>query len=93
MEAELAPDEGRLDGDAIAVDFVAARRAVEGIAKRLDYTCINEVSPFDEINPSAENIAHWFHEQLGDFLEAEKAVVREIVLWEGPVNSVRYRPS
>ena len=92
VEAEVVRAAPGLDGDAIAVDFVAARHELDRIAKKLDYTCINEVAPFDGINPSAENIAEWFHQELTVALQSENARVREILLWEGPVNSVRFRP-
>src|SRR5205807_8409999 len=43
VEAELAGRGGGVDGDAIAVDFVSAKRKLEALAKRLDYGCINDV--------------------------------------------------
>ena len=91
VEAELRGRQQGLDEDAIAVDFVASKRELEKLAKRLDYTCINDVPPFVEVNPSAENIARWFHEELSHALQRENAQVEAIVVWEGPVNSVRYQ--
>ena len=91
VEAELAAEGGGVDGDAIAVDFVSARRKLESLAKTLDYGCINEIAPFDRINPSAENIAQWFHGRLSETLASERAVVRSVTIWEGPVNSVTFR--
>ena len=92
VEADLAARTGGVDSDAIAVDFVSARRKLEALAKRLDYGCINNVPPFDEINPSAENIAEWFADQLGEAVAGEDAVVLAVTIWEGPVNSVTFRP-
>jgi 6-pyruvoyltetrahydropterin/6-carboxytetrahydropterin synthase len=92
VEADLAARTGGVDSDAIAVDFVSARRKLEALAKRLDYGCINNVPPFDEINPSAENIAEWFAYQLGEAVAGEDAVVLAVTIWEGPVNSVTFRP-
>lgn len=92
VEAELAGRSGALDQDAIAVDFVAAKRELEALAKRLDYGCINDVAPFTELNPSAENIAKWFHDELSRVMAKESAIVTKIVLWEGPSNSVIYVP-
>lgn len=91
VEAELAGRGGGLDADAIAVDFVSAKRKLEGLAKRLDYGCINEVPPFDSINPSAENIAEWFHRELSAAVAGEQADVTAVTVWEGPVNSVTFR--
>jgi 6-pyruvoyltetrahydropterin/6-carboxytetrahydropterin synthase len=92
VEVDLAAAGGGVDADAIAVDFVSARRKLEALAKTLDYGCINDVPPFDKINPSAENIAQWFASALGSAVAEEKAVVRAVTIWEGPVNSVTFRP-
>ena len=90
VEADLAAHGGGVDADAIAVDFVSAKRKLEVLAKRLDYGCINDVAPFDSINPSAENIAQWFAKELGAAVAAENARVVAVTIWEGPVSSVRY---
>ena len=92
VEADLASRAGGVDADAIAVDFVSARHKLEALAKTLDYGCINDVPPFDRINPSAENIAEWFARELGAAVAAEDAVVQSVTIWEGPVNSVTFRP-
>jgi 6-pyruvoyltetrahydropterin/6-carboxytetrahydropterin synthase len=92
VEVDLAAAGGGVDTDAIAVDFVSARRKLEALAKTLDYGCINDVPPFDTVNPSAENIAQWFASALGAAVAEEKAVVRAVTIWEGPVNSVTFRP-
>lgn len=91
VEADLAGRGGGVDQDAIAVDFVSAKRKLESLAKRLDYTCINDVAPFDRVNPTAENIAAWFHRELTAAVADENAVVTAVTIWEGPVNSVTYR--
>lgn len=93
VEADLAAKSGGVDGDAIAVDFVSARRKLEALAKRLDYGCINDIPPFTELNPSAENIAEWFHRELSAAVVDEEAVVTAVTIWEGPVNSVTYTPA
>ena len=92
VEADLAARGGGLDSDAIAVDFVSAKRKLETLAKTLDYGCINDVAPFTEVNPSAENIAEWFARELQAAVDGENAVVTAITVWEGPVNSVTFIP-
>lgn len=91
VEAELAGRDGGVDSDAIAVDFVSAKRKLELLAKKLDYGCINDVPPFTTINPSAENIAEWFARELQREVADEAAEVTAVTVWEGPVNSVTYR--
>lgn len=91
VEAELEARGGGVDSDAIAVDFVSARRKLETLARKLDYGCINDVPPFDTINPSAENIAEWFHRELSVAVSDENAIVTAVTIWEGPVSSVTFR--
>mgnify|MGYP003519654862 CR=1 FL=1 len=69
---------------------VPGDRELERLAKMLDYHCINDVPPFDAINPSAENIARWFHDGLHAALGVESTRIVAVVVWEGPFNSVRY---
>ncbi len=92
VEAELEGEGGGVDCDAIAVDFVSARKKLEVLAKKLDYGCINDVPPFDRINPSAENIAEWFSGELAAAVADERAIVVAVTIWEGPVNSVTFAP-
>src|SRR5262249_35225119 len=44
----------------VAVDFVPAKKALEAIAKELDYSYINEHPAFQGRNTSAENLARHF---------------------------------
>ena len=92
IEADLAAHDGGVDRDAIAVDFVSAKRKLETLARKLDYGCINDVAPFTEINPSAENIAAWFHRELSAAVANDNADVVAITIWEGPVNRVTFKP-
>src|SRR5687768_13586824 len=78
VEADLAARGGGVDQDAIAVDFVSAKRKLEQLAKRLDYACINDVAPFTEVNPSAENIAEWFASELQSAVGDENAIVTAV---------------
>src|SRR5215210_761981 len=91
VEADLSARGGGVDEDAIAVDFVSARRKLEQLAKKLDYGCINDIPPFTDVNPSAENIAEWFARELQSAVDDEDAAVVAVTIWEGPVNSVTYR--
>lgn len=92
VEAELGATSKALDSDAIAVDFVTSKRELEMLAKRLDYACINDVEPFTTLNPSAENIARWFHEELSAAVEREGARVHSVTVFEGPFNAATYKP-
>jgi 6-pyruvoyltetrahydropterin/6-carboxytetrahydropterin synthase len=52
---EVEPE--KLNEIGLAYDFTDLKHHLAGILSRLDHTCLNDVPPFDKINPSSENIA------------------------------------
>jgi 6-pyruvoyltetrahydropterin/6-carboxytetrahydropterin synthase len=76
----------------LAVDFVPAKKALEGLARELDYRYINEHPDFAGRNTSAENLARWFAEKLGTSGALGWSNVAEVTVWEGPENRATYRP-
>ena len=47
----------KLDETGLLVDFIELKRVTREIIDRLDHQFINDIPPFDVLNPSAENIA------------------------------------
>lgn len=79
----------------LSVDFVPARELVERLAANLHDRYLNEVPPFDAVNPTAENIARWFAGEItgADLRGSERWHLREITVWEGPKNRVTFEPA
>src|SRR6476660_6334640 len=76
----------------IAVDFVAARTALEAIARELDYTYLNEHPAFAGRNTSAENLARHFAERMETSGVLGWTRVAAVTVWEGPENRATYVP-
>jgi 6-pyruvoyltetrahydropterin/6-carboxytetrahydropterin synthase len=74
----------------VAVDFVAANKALDAIAKEFDYKYINEHPAFAGRNTSAENLARYFSERLETWGRAAGARVAEVTVWEGPENRATF---
>ena len=90
VEAVLeTPD---LDSDDLAVDFVAARASLEGLAREFDYRNANDHPAFAGRNTSAENMAAYFAERLSASGALGSARVAEVTVWEGPTNRATWRP-
>ena len=53
-------------------DFVDLKEAIHSSIRKLDHQYMNDVPPFDVLNPSAENLAKYFYEQIS-WLLAEYA--------------------
>jgi 6-pyruvoyltetrahydropterin/6-carboxytetrahydropterin synthase len=81
-----------VDDIGLAYDFTELKRHLRGILSRFDHTCLNDVSPFDEINPSSENIAATVYRELGPRLPEPRVCLTEVEVWESPESAVSYRP-
>ncbi len=86
----------QLDQAGLLVDFSDLKRALSQIVDRVDHKFLNDVAPFDRLNPSAENMAHWFYEELSrslaPLLEARNARLAEVRIWETDTSVAAYRP-
>jgi 6-pyruvoyltetrahydropterin/6-carboxytetrahydropterin synthase len=84
----------QLDGTGLLVDFIDVKDLMGSVIARLDHQFLNEVTPFDVKNPSAENIAEYFYEQMSTGLAATPVPVRirEVKIWETDIQSATYRP-
>lgn len=80
----------QLDELGMGVDFRAIRTAAREVVSVLDHRMLNDIPPFTEINPTAENIASYIHEQLGRMLDDDRVRVHAITVWETDRDSVRY---
>ena len=81
-----------LDDIGLAYDFTELKQHVDDIIARFDHTCLNDVPPFDEINPSSENIAATIYDELQRKLGAAPPAISRIEVWESPQTSVAYSP-
>ena len=84
----------RLDRTGLLVDFLDVKTLMHSVIARLDHQFLNEVTPFDVENPSAENIAAYFYRELTSGLAGTPVPVRirEVKVWETDVQSASYRP-
>jgi 6-pyruvoyltetrahydropterin/6-carboxytetrahydropterin synthase len=82
----------QLDDIGLAYDFSLLKQHLGEILSRFDHTCLNDVPPFDEINPSSENIAATVYRELKPKLEGEPVTITSIEVWETPQSWVTYSP-
>ena len=88
LEVTLGSKE--LDSLGMVVDFRVIKGRVEAIVEELDHKFLNEVPPFDEINPTAENISKYVYKRLsGDIGRAGVSVVR-VKVWESEKAAAAY---
>ncbi len=88
VEAEV--EANQLNNVGMAIDFKAIRQQVRVLTDLLDHRYLNEIKPFDTINPTAENIAAFIFSGLSETLNNEHIRVKAITLWETERACVRF---
>jgi 6-pyruvoyltetrahydropterin/6-carboxytetrahydropterin synthase len=93
---QVAIQGDQLDDIGLLVDFVEVKRLMKIVIDRLDHQYINDLAPFDILNPSAENMAKYFHDELTSGLAGNGGKtpprIAEVRIWETDVTAAAYRP-
>ncbi|MCX5998090.1 MAG: 6-carboxytetrahydropterin synthase QueD, partial [Chloroflexi bacterium] len=79
-----------LDELGLAYDFSDLRKHLEKVVGRFDHTCLNDVPPFDRVNPSSENIASTVYGELRPLLKNERLLLHSVQVWESPQSAATY---
>ena len=81
----------KLDEIGIVYDFKLLKQDLAVVLDSYDHEYLNDVAPFDELSPTAENLARVIYERLSETVDA-RVRVAEVVVWESPVAKLVYRP-
>jgi len=92
-----------LNSIGLLYDFKDLKEAIQCAIRRLDHQFLNDIPPFDELNPSAENIAKYFYEEVGRLIASpspESRVpnpeslppcrVERVTVWETDTTTATY---
>jgi 6-pyruvoyltetrahydropterin/6-carboxytetrahydropterin synthase len=91
VRVTLAGDE--LDSAGLLVDFKDLREVMRPVIDRLDHQMINDLEPFKELNPSAENLAKYFFDEAN--IRLKKATdgrvrVKDVTVFETDSTTAKY---
>jgi 6-pyruvoyltetrahydropterin/6-carboxytetrahydropterin synthase len=89
VEATVSAEE--LDELGIVYDFKLLKADLNSVLERYDHLPLNDVEPFTEISPTAENLARVIYERLAETIAPAVHLV-EVAVWESPVAKLTYRP-
>jgi 6-pyruvoyltetrahydropterin/6-carboxytetrahydropterin synthase len=78
-----------LDDAGMVMDFRDLKAALGSILQNYDHCLLNEVSPFDQINPTAENIARQIYINLKPLCNSARLTA--VKVWESPTSSALYQ--
>lgn len=80
----------KLDSIGVVMDFHELERLVDALVLPMHNRHLNELAPFAELNPSAENVAGYIGGALGGLPAGVRLLSVEV--WETPGNSAIYLP-
>jgi len=83
----------QLDSTGLLMDFVDLRKGIKGLVERLDHRFLNDLAPFDRVNPSAENLAKYFSDELEPQVRERGLQLQAVTVWETDTTSATYRPN
>ena len=88
---ELSATGQQLDELGMLVDFKRVRGALMEVLDTMDHQYLNELPPFREVNPTAENLARYIYQVLAKQpIFGAQAHLQAVCVWESPHSSVTY---
>ena len=82
-----------LDKAGLLLDFKDLREVMKHVIDRLDHQMINELEPFTELNPSAENLAKYFFDETNTRLNGStggRVRVKNVTIFETDATTATY---
>jgi len=89
-KVEVLVTAAKLDHVGMGMDFKVIKDATRELIGKLDHRNLNDIPPFDKINPTAENISEYLYSELSKVLNADGIKVSAVTLWETDRASVTF---
>jgi 6-pyruvoyltetrahydropterin/6-carboxytetrahydropterin synthase len=79
-----------LDELGMVLDFAELKLAMEEIVGPFDHKVINDISPFDVRNTTAELVSEYVYQEMSRRLNDGRVRVRRVEVWENDTSCARY---
>jgi 6-pyruvoyltetrahydropterin/6-carboxytetrahydropterin synthase len=82
-----------LDETGLLLDFKLLKNLLKPVVEYLDHKMINDLEPFTELNPSAENLARYFYQETARELSQMtlgRVQVKDCTVFETDTSFARY---
>ncbi|HEY3927683.1 MAG TPA: 6-carboxytetrahydropterin synthase QueD [Candidatus Koribacter sp.] len=82
-----------LDHAGLLLDFKDLKIVIKPVVDHLDHQMMNDIAPFDVLNPSAENLAKYFYDETNKYLSGQTAGrvrVKDVTIWETDTTTATY---
>jgi 6-pyruvoyltetrahydropterin/6-carboxytetrahydropterin synthase len=82
-----------LDKSGFVLDFNHVGSVLRALVEPYEHVFLNEVPPFDDLNPTAENLARVVADQLAEKIDDSRVHVARVEVWENDTCSATYHRS
>jgi 6-pyruvoyltetrahydropterin/6-carboxytetrahydropterin synthase len=83
----------KLDDIGMLADFTLLKKLLREVSEPMDHVFINDLPPFTELNPTAENMAWYICTKMQEGLKLTHPVeIAEVKVWETDIQYAVYRP-
>ncbi|HFE39068.1 MAG TPA: 6-carboxytetrahydropterin synthase QueD [Gammaproteobacteria bacterium] len=89
-KVEVEVKASQLNETGMAIDFKQIKTATHEVLEGLDHYHLNEIPPFDKVNPTAENIACYLYQEITKHLNHQHVSVSAVTVWETDRACARY---
>ncbi len=91
FEVEVKVQGEKLDNNIeYLIDFKILKVKLKDILNYLDHCILNETKPFDNINPTSENLAQYIYQQMDKALQNHMAQMYSVTVSEKSAQSATY---
>jgi 6-pyruvoyltetrahydropterin/6-carboxytetrahydropterin synthase len=83
----------KLDSIGLLFDFRNVKLLINELVDQFDHKFLNDLEPFRDKNPSAENMVKYFYDEIKSRLEAKtkgRVRIKSVRLWETDTTSATY---
>ncbi|MCX5832309.1 MAG: 6-carboxytetrahydropterin synthase QueD [Deltaproteobacteria bacterium] len=80
-----------LSKEGLLLDFRILKEWTDEILDSLDHKYLNELPYFQNVNPSAENLARFLHDRIDEKAAAQNIAVPCVTVWESENARASYR--
>jgi len=82
----------KLNEVGLAYDFAQLKHYLRELLAQFDHACLNDIAPFEKIEPSCENIAATIYDNLQPRFSSFPVKLACVEVWESPTSGVAYYP-
>ncbi|MBN2468277.1 MAG: 6-carboxytetrahydropterin synthase QueD [Deltaproteobacteria bacterium] len=71
-----------LDNLGMVMDFRVLKKRIHAVTQKLDHAYLNDIPPFDTLNPSSENISSYIFRELKKTINDDRIRLSKVTVWE-----------